>query len=279
MTDTMMFVTGKAWDVPEPEKQTKKERAEKISTFIIEYQHIETTKKRKVLLQEKILREVYYFFPYFLKQHSLSKDLFDEALQNMVLQTYKAIDKFNPTLGVAFSVYLKKYLKAAISDAKQSNKLLRTPVSVRQKTLDRLLEKAEAAKDMDTALAAYSRYAELTPTFVQADEIHASNSDAFFENCKNTFDSKQSAENTMMSQELLDVLEYCLGKEADVLSEKEQVVVKHRYGVFNLEKMTLDEVAQIFHQYGWRASKEWIFQLQNRALKKIYRVYKYLDLA
>lgn len=271
--DSISFIATKGWAGEKSIKRTRAERTDYLRALLTKYNATETSELVKIKIRESVLKEVYYFFPYFLKQHGLSKDLFDEAMQNMVIHTYSAIDKFDCRIGTPFPIYLRKYLKAAISDAKQEAKVIKTPISVRQKTLDDLVRKTQESKDADAAMKAFARYSSLTPRYIPADEETESHSDAFFEKCESEFQTRQSAESQLVNQELMDVLEYSLSPEAEVLSAKEIVVIKHRYGVFNIERMTLEEVADLFHRYGWRASKEWIFQLQKRALMKIKKVY------
>ncbi len=59
-----------------------------------------------------------------------------------------------------------------------------------------------------------------------------------------------------------------MAPDSDVLNEKE-MVISCRFGVFGTGQATLEKVAELFHSRGWRASKEWIFQLERKALAKI----------
>lgn len=277
--DTVNFVNSKQWGVEDPAHRNWQERSAHVQDLMEQYKIAVAHSEDTAFLKESVLREVYFLFPNILQRQSIPKELFDESMQNMVLETFRAMDRFDLSFGVPFAVYLRKYLKAAIAEAKQESKVIKTPATVRQNTLNRLSAQAEEAKDTETALKAYSRYAELTPSYVHTDEAHETNADAFYEKCATEFNERQSVDNKMMSAELIDVLEYVLDEKSNVLSTRERLTIMHRYGIFNVEKMTLDEVARRFERYGWKGSAEWVFQLEKRALKKIHRVYKFLDLS
>jgi DNA-directed RNA polymerase sigma subunit (sigma70/sigma32) len=79
----------------------------------------------------------------------------------------------------------------------------------------------------------------------------------------------QNAEDSMLTNEQVHLLAHLLAYDHPMLSTREKLVIRHRYGVFGHEKLTLEMLAKKFRALGWRATKEWIHQLEKRALRKI----------
>ena len=68
---------------------------------------------------------------------------------------------------------------------------------------------------------------------------------------------------------------YRLGKaiissdEDTYLTDKEKVVIIHRFGIFGAPQMTLKEVATLFNVRGWKATSPRILQIQQAAILKL----------
>jgi len=73
----------------------------------------------------------------------------------------------------------------------------------------------------------------------------------------------------LLKNEQVHLLAYFLTPDCSILTPREKVVIRHRFGVFGQAKLTLQEVAYQFRARGWNATKEWIHQLEKRALQKI----------
>jgi DNA-directed RNA polymerase sigma subunit (sigma70/sigma32) len=192
----------------------------------------------------------------------------------MVSNVIQAIENYDPSIEAKFSSFLRGYLKNAISTAYKDTFLIRHPYRSRMETI----KKIKALQDGETENRMTPREKkEMFEEFVQALTPDVS----FFEdtewepgsvvdsalptNCAEPVDAMEQ----LLSGEKLYLLGHVLAYDHPLLSPKEKLVIKHRYGVFGHEKLTLEEVAERFHSLDWRATKEWVFQLEKRALDKI----------
>lgn len=197
-----------------------------------------------------------------------------DLIQEGNLGLMVAADKFNYKLGYKFATYASWWIKQAMFKAiSEQSHCMKIPVYI-QETLSKFskikremerenncqVRTEDVAKRMniapdkiDTFLNAYSKTISI--------ETGLENSDGKDMNVADIIEDKkasatENAEFEDLRHDILNVI--------STLKEREQEVVKMRYGLENSTKMTLEEIGNI---YG--VTKECIRQTELRALKKM----------
>ncbi len=233
----------------------KRHRNDYIQECLAEYNLDGTSPERKCVLLREIVYNIWYLFPHILGGKKFPERLFDEALQNMVVEIMKAIERFDPDRKTKFSSYSAGWLRDAISSSVIADSVVKPPTTVDKSTLIKLASTSSKKKE-----EAEERLKENSKT--QA-PLQITNEDAIKE-----LVAPQHTENFYCAKEIIDIVEEVISTE-NILSEREQMVIACRFGVFGAPKCTLEKVAEMFRARGWRASKEWIHQIEKRSLKKI----------
>jgi RNA polymerase sigma factor (sigma-70 family) len=81
--------------------------------------------------------------------------------------------------------------------------------------------------------------------------------------------STTNAEESLLIKEKISVLKQIM-VHPDILSEREKLVISLRYGLGQSNPKTLDQVAEIMRSTGYKATKEWVFQIEHKSRRKIY---------
>ena len=185
-----------------------------------------------------------------------------------------AAEKFNYKLGYKFSTYASWWIKQSMFKAiSEQGHCMKIPVYI-QETLSKfskiksemereyncqvrtqdVAEKMNISADkIDTYLAAYSKSVSLEGGFENDNGKETSLADILA-------DDKASVHSAVEYEGLKNDIEMVVS----TLKEREQEVVKMRYGLGNMAKRTLEEIGNI---YG--VTKECIRQTELRALKKL----------
>ncbi len=185
-----------------------------------------------------------------------------------------AAEKFNYKLGYKFSTYASWWIKQSMFKAiSEQGHCMKIPVYI-QETLSKfskiksemereyncqvrtqdVAEKMNISADkIDTYLAAYSKSVSLEGGFENDNGKETSLADILA-------DEKASVHSAVEYEGLKNDIEMVVS----TLKEREQEVVKMRYGLGNMAKRTLEEIGNI---YG--VTKECIRQTELRALKKM----------
>ena len=185
-----------------------------------------------------------------------------------------AAEKFNYKLGYKFSTYASWWIKQSMFKAiSEQGHCMKIPVYI-QETLSKfskiksemereyncqvrtqdVAEKMNISADkIDTYLAAYSKSVSLEGGFENDNGKETSLADILA-------DDKASVHSAVEYEGLKNDIEMVVS----TLKEREQEVVKMRYGLGNMAKKTLEEIGNI---YG--VTKECIRQTELRALKKM----------
>ena len=228
-------------------------------------------KKAKKLLVQANLRLV---LTVARKAIHVSKLPMVDLIQEGNLGLMVAVEKFNPMLGYRFSTYATWWIKQAMFKAiSEQGHCMKIPVYVQEtlskfsklktemeKTYNTTVSTKEVAEKMNiepekinSFLSAYNSTVSIEGSYDGKDGSELSVADIIA-------DDKATIEENIEYEELKKDLSQVIS----VLKDREQTVIKMRFGLENFAKTTLEDIGKIFG-----VTKECIRQTEMRALNKL----------
>jgi len=246
------------------EKVPGKTRDQFLQDALKEYHEPGCSRDRKKEICTDVMREMFHLCVNATAGKCAPNVPVDEILAIMMANIMKAMENYQPSMETKFTAFLSNYLKNAVATAYRESFIIRNPAKPRSFTIQKLYDKVDGVTPAEERLMK-----RLAPPVMLLEDVVPM--------CEPTENTELPCLGTtnidaleyMLTGEKVHLLGHILSHEHTLLSDKEKLVIKHRYGVFGHEKLTGEKVADQFKTRGWPASKEWVCQLEKRALSKI----------
>ena len=234
---------------------------------------------------EEIIVRVYFLLPHHAKKHAgklfmkLPHCVFEDAVQNMILNVMTAIQKFDPSRGNKFSNYILMYLQDGLFKAvKQSNIVnsqylkpthnVATPDKIRLGMVKALQIAEEEEEEDSDELSLHNNKVLRGAQAVIAGRVEFDNGLAYSIE-PGYYSETPDMNEDLYNEEISIWLHYALNPENGILNDDEVLTIKHHFGVFGCAKLKLKDIASIRKAKGKGFATTRIFQIEKEALAKL----------
>ena len=207
------------------------------------------------------------------KKYKFSKLTLNDLFQEGFIGLRTGLDRFDPERGYRFSTYVVWWIRQAINQALSNlSRTIRIPSNLTRmlrkihkterellQTLGREPSSEEIADHLEVPAEKVRAWQKMQQQPITLESIGNDQEDGSW------FDLLAD-ENAVLPDEKLakETLQDTISLALDTLSEREQEILKHRFGLFDYKTMTLEELS-----YRFEVTHERIRQIEQAALKKL----------
>ncbi len=198
---------------------------------------------------------------------------FEDLVQEGMLGLLEAIGKFDVTMGNRFSTYATYWIRQAIVRAiEKQDRIIRLPVygcdafrkaeraeRALTESLGRPPTPEEVAKETGLPLRLIRNIAQYSQDPLSLDVLVGEGGDTLFADLVIDTEAEDPAETALSGMERDALME-----QVDALEEREQLVIRQRFGLVDGKVRTLKEIAEQL-----KMSREGVRHVQLRALRKL----------
>ena len=218
-----------------------------VDTLAVMYKTAETPEERSQLLEALYIKFIFVLVSELRKKHSITRGLFNDAIQNISVRLLKALKKFNPEKSKSLAHYNLGYFMSGLSDTFAGSKVI---------TVHRI--KRRGSKKRYVPEVQVENYP-VTTTFF--DDM-ASDGNV-------VYDSTDDVVDYIERKEWRAYLHMALDPKNKVLTDLESQVLKRYFGIGDYEESSYREISE--ESNGSSCSR--ICQIQKKALMKVRRFF------
>ena len=237
-------------------------------------EHGQRLKRRMSRARDALILTNLGIVPYIVKDFAIGRIPLTDLVQEGYLGLLKAVDRFDPDRGYAFSTYASWWIRRALNDAfTYRARLIRLPENVRRdlrhlRLVSTELEASLGRNPTESELAARMRVTQKRVEKLlsvvkepRALEDLGGDRDNGWDNFIGEADSPDPLEST-----LRDEMKVHTGRALKTLTAREQKIVKMRFGFEGDDGLSLAQISRLVG-----VSRERVRQIEQRALEKIRR--------
>jgi RNA polymerase primary sigma factor len=212
--------------------------------------------------------------PHIVKDFAIGRIPLTDLVQEGYLGLLKAVDRFDPDRGYAFSTYASWWIRRSLNDAfTYGARLIRLPENVRRDLrhlrlasteLEAVLGRAPTESELATRMRVTQKRVKKLLSVVKeprALEDLGGDTDNGWDEFVGEADSPDPLEST-----LRDEMREHTGRALKTLTAREQAIVRMRFGFEGEEDLSLAQISRLVG-----VSRERVRQIEQRALEKIGR--------